>query len=109
MTKRSSSTQINTTPEGVMRDALQQRVRRLAKRLGMACYQEGLIMVVVSLSGRMIFLLCLGDEDVDMACVPREQITGLARLMDRGLEARVVWPRDWPEVRQLIISGDWRY
>ena len=105
MTK-SSSTQINTTPR-VTRNMLRQRIQRLAKQHSMIAYQEGLVMVVTGET--TCFLLCLGDEDRDL---PKEQLVAaaqrIARFVDRGIPARICWPKDWPEVARMITSGDWR-
>jgi hypothetical protein len=88
------------------RKALQERIGRLARRHGHIVYQEGQIMVVTGDS--TAFLLCLGDDDADLSRERQQQVVRWLQRAQGRVHARVIWPKDWPEVRQLIVSGDWR-
>jgi tRNA A37 N6-isopentenylltransferase MiaA len=96
-----------TTITTVSAKTLQQRIRRTARKHSHIVSQDGRIMILTGET--MLFLLCLGDEDNDL---PREQQLDIARwlqrLVERNIHAKVIWPRDWPDVQHMIETGDWR-
>jgi hypothetical protein len=96
-----------TTTKPVTRLALERRILRTAREHGHMAYKDSGVLVIIGETSA--FLRVLGDDDVDL---PRDQqmavVRWLARLVDRGIAARVIWPRDWPELQKMIVTGDWR-